>query len=193
MVLEEILLAQLRGERAPEPAGGVGFPARKPDHPHAARVALRLVQVPEEPLALLRLTGQEAERDHAVGLAAAHRLGEQEDAVLALARQAAQPHDEQVLHSVGEIVLGKKPPMFDLTLEQVGQVEHGVASGGIEHAFAGRTERGQGFHRDSVQSVRPRRRWQAPGRAGVRRRYHFDSERRRRATGFPATTIRPSR
>ena len=77
---------------------------------------------------VLRMQGQQAECEHAMGLAATHALAENEDALVALAGQPAEAVTEQLLQAVCQVVLGEEIRGINFPVQQVGEIQNGVAA-----------------------------------------------------------------
>ena len=70
---------------------------------------------------------QHAQRDQVVGLATAHRLGELEHRLFGLSFQAAESLGQEGPHAVGDVVFLEEARAIDLALNQVVEVENGIA------------------------------------------------------------------
>ena len=137
VVVELLLAAELPGDGAPDAERGVALAPGEGDHPDRAELGGRRVEPAHDPGAVLGVLRQQAEREEVVGLAAAHGLGQLEHALRGLPFQPPEPLGEQGLHALRDVVLGEEFGRVDAPVDQVGEVEHGVAAGGVEHAGPG--------------------------------------------------------
>ena len=92
------------------------------------------------------MLGEKAERQQVVRLAAAHRLGELEDALGGRALQAPGSLGEQGAHAFGDVVLGEERGGVDAIRHQVAEVENRVASAGVEGSGARYASLFDGLH-----------------------------------------------
>ena len=122
---ELLCFAELLGDRTPDAAGGIGAAAIEADNTAATEIRRRVLLAKKHFLAQLGITRQQAQRDHAVRLAAAHRLREQEDRrTCARAAQMTERPIHQREHAVGEVVLLEELRTIDLALEEGIEVEN---------------------------------------------------------------------
>ena len=140
--------AELLRDRAPDPEGRIALPPGERHDPDRTDVGRR-VEAAHDPGPQLRMPGEQAERQQVVRLAAAHRLGQLEDALRGPALQPAEPLGEERPHPLRDVVLGKERDRIDPIPDEVREVENGVASRGIEGRGPGDAGLPDGSHRDS--------------------------------------------
>ena len=68
------------------------------------------------------MPGEQAQRDHHVGLAATHRLGQFEDGLIGLAGQTQQAFTEKLIHAVGNEVTREELPAVARVIDEVREV-----------------------------------------------------------------------
>ena len=127
------------------PRGGVALAPGEGHHPDRAGLA-RGVEGLHDRAAVLGVLGEQAERQQVVGLAAAHGLGELEDALGGLALEAPEALGEQDAHALGDVVLPEEGRRVDAIGDQVRQIEDGVPPRGVEDAVAGFAGVTEGLH-----------------------------------------------
>ena len=157
VVLELLLLAQLVCDRAPDAERRVALAARKADDADFPKPRV-LVVLAHDPAAHVRVLREQTERDHVVRLAAAHRLREQERALLGPALEAPEGLAEEDPHVSRAVVLLKEHPWLNAVFNEVGDVENGVASVPVEDAVARGTELPKGVHAVAEVASRDQRR-----------------------------------
>lgn len=108
--------------------GRVAFAAGKTDDPHILGIDGTFMDVAENGFPMLRMDREQAESEHAVGFAAAHALAEDEDALVAFACKSAEAVAEKLLQTIGEVVLSEELLRIDLAIQQVGEIQDGVAA-----------------------------------------------------------------
>ena len=149
VVVRELLpLAELGGDGAPDTERGVALAAGEGHHPHRAGLAGGVERLHDR-AAVLGVLGEQAEGEQVVGLAAAHGLGELEDALGGLALQAPEALGQQDAHALGDVVLAEEGLGVDAVRDQVREVEDGVAPRGVEDAVAGFAGVAEGLHERS--------------------------------------------
>lgn len=120
-------LAELFRNGTPNAAGGIRVAAIETDDPAFAEIGSGILAA-EHPVARLRIPGQQPESDHAVGLAAAHGLGEKKDRrSRGIARQVPEGAVHEGQHPGREIVFLEERVTIDLALEKRIEAENGGA------------------------------------------------------------------
>ena len=146
VVLELIALAQLLGDGAPDAERRIALAPGERHHAHRPQLRLRRVEAAHHLGAELRMLGQKAEGKQIVGLAAAHRLREFEDALRRLAFDAPEALRQERAHPLGDVVLGEELGRVDAAGHQVAEVEDGIAKAGVEGAGARDAGLSDGLH-----------------------------------------------
>jgi hypothetical protein len=139
------LLAELGGDGAPDAQRGIALAAGEGNDAHRPHVP-RGVEAVHDRDAVLWVFGKQTKGHQAMGLAAAHGLSQFEDTLGRLAFQPPETLGQQDPHALGGVVLAEKGRRVDPVLDQVGEVEDGVAARLVEDAFAGCTGFGECLH-----------------------------------------------
>ena len=160
-VLGELVgLAKLLGDGAPDATRGVRVAAVEADHTAASQLRRRVIG-PQNALTQFRIPGQEPQGDHAVGLTAAHRLGEQKHRRSGrTSRQQPEHPVHQGGHAVCEVVFLEELGPMDLVLQEGVEAEDRSATVGRENRFAGDTEGFEG-HSEAFLPIFSLSRWPA--------------------------------
>jgi hypothetical protein len=135
----------LLGDGAPDPQRGVALTSSERKNPHLTGV-LGVVQVSHYLVADLGVAGEETQRNHVVGLATAHSLRENENALLGSAFEPAESLFQKALHTVCAPVLFKELFRVNLAFDQVGKVKNNVTTGTVENALSGSAKLLQALH-----------------------------------------------
>ena len=121
-------LAQLLGQDAPDATHGIGLAAIEADDPTAAQVGRRILST-QDRAPQHRILRQQSQGDHAVRLAAAHGLRQEEHRGAGpLPAQMAESPIHQGQHAVGEIVFLEEFRAADLAIQESVEIEYGGAA-----------------------------------------------------------------
>ena len=115
-ILEEFLSPHLLGERPPDAELRVRFAPRERDHLDGAGGGVFLA---EYLFAERGITREQGKREHVVGLAAAHRLGEFDDTGFGLPLESLECDVEQQGHPPRAKVLREETLLVDRSVEEV--------------------------------------------------------------------------
>jgi hypothetical protein len=117
--------AELLGNRTPDATGGIGAAAIEAGNTSATEIRRGVLLAQQHPFPQLRITRQQPQRDHAVRLAAAHGLREQEDRrTRTRTAQVTERPIHQRQHAIGEVVLLEEFRAIDLAFEESVEVEN---------------------------------------------------------------------
>ena len=114
--------AELLRDSPPDPEGRIALAPGEGDYPDRADVVGR-VEAAHDLGPELGVLREQAESQQVVRLAAAHRLGQLEDALRGPALQPAEPLGEERLHPLGDVVLGEERGRIDAIPDEVREVE----------------------------------------------------------------------
>ena len=90
------------------------------------------------PIAVLRVSGQQAQGQQVVGLAAAHGLLQFKDALIAFALQTPEGMFQKGSHALGDVVLLKEGGRVDAIFNEIRKIEDGIPALRVKDAFARR-------------------------------------------------------